>query len=146
MDVTTATWIVGVLGLVLMALLGGLQLVAAVRPRSEWTIVNVYGGEPSATDPTAYFAFNGGMAIADVALWAPIQIAGSIGMLFGQRWGFLLALAASLPYLYTAITIFIWDRDLRFRKPTLIYWLVVWAMWPVFGVIQGLYCFIRLLG
>ena len=67
-----------------MALLGGLQLVAAIRPRAEWTIDNVYGGSPDATDPRAYFAFNQGSAWADPFFWAPLQFAGSIGMVLGE--------------------------------------------------------------
>ena len=92
----------------------------------------------------AYFAFSQGYAYADVFLWAPLQFAGSIGMLAGQQWGFLLALVASIPYVYTAIPIFIWDRDLGFRENTLFYWLIVWGIWPLFGVIQFVYCFARL--
>jgi hypothetical protein len=132
-------------GLVLIVLLGGLQFVAVVRPRSAWTIENVYGGSPDTTDPTAYFAFNQGYAWADAIFWAPLQIAGSIGMILGYRWGFLLALVASAPFWYTAIPIFIWDRDLGFRKNTFTYWVFVWAMWPVFGIAEGIYCFVRLM-
>jgi len=146
MDVTAATWVVAIAGLALICLLSGLQLVAVVSPRGAWTIANVYGGTPESTDPTAYFAFNQGFAWADPFFWAPLQIAGSIGMLLGHRWGFLLALAASVPYVYTAISIFIWDRDLGFRKNTFSYWVIVWAMWPVFGIAEGIYCFARLNG
>lgn len=145
MEVTAATWVVGIAGLVLILLLGSLQLVAVLRPRSEWTIQNVYGGNPGSTDSRAYFAFNQGYAWADVFLWAPIQIAGSLGMLLGERWGFLLALVASVPYLYTAITIYIWDRDLGFRQNTFNYWVIIWGIWPAFGLIQGFYSLTRLL-
>jgi hypothetical protein len=145
MEVTALTWIIAIAGLVMMGLLAGLQLVAVIRPRSEWTIENVYGGDPSATDPIAYFAFNQGYAWADPLFWAPLQIAGSIGMLLGERWGFLLALAASVPFWYSAINIFVWDRDLGFRKSSFTYWVITWGMWPVFGVLSGVYCFIRLL-
>jgi len=144
-EVTALTWIVAIVGLVLIGLLAALQLVAVVRPRSEWTIKNVYGGSPEATDPKAYYAFNQGYAWADPFFWAPLQIAGSIGMLLGQRWGFLLALAASVPFWYTAIPIFIWDRDLGFRLNTFTYWVFVWGMFPIFGVLEGVYCFVRLL-
>ena len=144
MDVTLLTWIVALTGLALIVLLGALQLVAVLRPRSAWTIENVYGGDPSRTDPTAYFAFNQGVAWADPFFWAPLQIAGSIGMLLGQRWGFLLALVASVPFWYSAILIFVWDRDLGFRNPTVNYW-VVWGIWPVFGILEGVYCVVRLL-
>lgn len=144
MDVTALTWMVAIAGLILIGLLGGLQLVAVVRPRSTWTVQNVYGGEPNATDPTAYFAYNQGYAWADVFFWAPLQVAGSIGMLLGHRWGFLLALAASVPFVYTAVTNFIWDRDLGFRESTFTYWVIIWGIWPLFGVIEGVYCFVRL--
>jgi hypothetical protein len=81
MDVTPLTWIVAITGILLMTLLGGLQLIAAMRPRARWTIDNVYGGSPDATDPRAYFAFNQGSAWADPFFWAPLQIAGSTGMM-----------------------------------------------------------------
>ena len=146
MEVTFLTWFVAIAGLVLMLILGAMQFVALLRPRAEWTIENVYGGSPDATDPVAYFAFSQGFAWADPIFWAPLQIAGSIGMVLGHRWGFLLALMASVPFWYTSIQFFIWDRDLGFREKTAYYWVVVWGMWPVFGVISGIYCFVRLLG
>ena len=145
MDVTSWTWVVAVAGMALMGLLGAMELIALVRPRERWTIDNVYGGDPDATDPTAYFAFNRGLAWADVVFWAPLQFAGSIAMLAGQRWGFALALMASVPFWYTAIPIFVWDKDLGFRQNTLTYWVIVWGMFPAYGVIEGLYCLIRLL-
>jgi hypothetical protein len=144
-DVTVATWTIALVGLGLICLLAALQIVAVARPRAQWTIDNVYGGSPDATDPVAYFAFNQSFAWADPFLWAPLQIAGSIGMLLGERWGFLLALMASVPFWYSAVFFFLWDRDLGFRQNTLMYWLVIWGMWPAFGVIESLYCFVRLL-
>ena len=145
MEVTAATWLVAIAGLLLMFLLGGLQLVAVLRPRSAWTIENVYGGSPETTDPKAYFAFNQGYAWADAIFWAPLQIAGSIGMILGYRWGFLLALVASVPFWYTAIPIFIWDCDLGYRRNTFTYWVIIWGMFPAFGIVEGIYCFVRLM-
>jgi len=145
MDVTLLTWIVALTGIALIGLLGGLQWVAVLRPRTDWTMDNVYGARPDSTDPTAFFAFYQGMAWVDAVALMPLQIAASIGMLLGERWGFLLALIASVPFWYTAIAFFIWDRDLGFRKPTVNYWLVVWGMWPAFGLLEGVYAFVRLL-
>ena len=144
MDVTASTWIVAIAGLLIIGVLGGLQLVAVLRPRSAWVVENIYGGRPDDTDPTAYFAFNQGFAWADTVLLAPLQLAGSVGMLLGHRWGFLLALMASVPFWYSAIPIFIWDRDLGFRENTFMYWVVIWGVWPAFGIIEGVYTFARL--
>ena len=145
MEVTVLTWVVGTAGILLMTLLGGLRLVAVVRPRAKWTVENVYGGDPSKTDPKAFFAYNQGLAWADALFWAPVQLLGSIGMLFGMRWGFLLALIGSVPFWYTAIPIFVWDRDMGVRQPTVFYWVIVWSMFPAFGLLEGVYCFARLL-
>lgn len=145
MEVTVWTSVVAVAGLVIMCVLAALQLVAVLRPRHPWVVENVYGGRPDATDPTAYFAFNQGFARADTFLWAPLQIGGSIGMLLGERWGFVLALMASVPFWYSAIPVFVWDRDLGFRRNTVFYWVIVWGMFPAFGVLESAYCFVRLM-
>jgi hypothetical protein len=144
--VTPFTWLIAVLGFALMALLLPLQLVAVIRPRGAWTIANVYGGDPGSTDPKAYFAFNQGYAYADVFFWGPVQIAGCVGMVLGARWGFLLALIGSVPFWYTAVNFHTWNRALGITRPTLFYWVVSWGMWPAFGVLEMLYCFVRLLG
>lgn len=145
MEVTALTWIVAILGLLIIGILAALQFVAVLHPRTEWTIKNVYGSTPAGTDPKAYFAYNQGMAWADPFFWAPLQIAGSIGLLLGQRWGFLLALVASVPFWYSAILIYIWDRDMGFRENTFYYWVIVWGMFPAYGILEGVYTFIRLL-
>ena len=145
MDVTPMTWIVAISGLLLMGLLFAVQLVAVLSPRGAWTIQNVYGGSPEGTDPRAYYAVNQGYAWADVFFWAPLQFAGSIGMVLGHRWGFLFALMGSIPFVYTGITIFIWDRDMGFRKNTVNYWVFVWGMFPAYGLAESVYCFARLL-
>ncbi len=144
MEVTLTTWIVAILGLLLIGLLMVAQFVALIRPHGAWTIENIYGGGPESTDPKAYFAFNQGLAWADVVFWAPLQGIGGVGMLLGTRWGFLLALVGSVPFIYTAIPLFIWDRDMGFRKNTFSYW-IVWGIFPTYGVAEMAYCFWRLL-
>ena len=141
---TGVAWSVSVGVVVWVGLLRVGQSIGMLRFHAAGTTENIYGGTPDDTDPTAYFAFNQGMAWADVVFWAPFQIAGSLGMVLGARWGFLLALVASVPYWYTAITMFIWDRDLGFRRNTVGYW-GVWGMWPAFGLLQMTYCAGRLL-
>ena len=65
-------------------------------------------------------------------------------MLLGQQWGFLLGLMAAVPYVYTAVTIYVWDRDLGFRGRGWTYWVFIWGMFPAYGLMAGAYCFYRL--
>lgn len=139
------TKFVGILGLAITGILATAQFSAVLRPYDAWTIENVYGGNPDATDPKAYFAINQGWAYADSFFWAPIQLMGCVGMLFGRRWGFLLALIGSTPFWYTSVIIYIWDRDLGFRENSFYYWVVIFGMFPVYGIVEGVYCFVRLL-
>ena len=145
MEVSLFTWVIAIVGLLLMGVLMVLQSIALLKPHIAWTGQNVYGGDPESTDPKAYFAFNQGFALADALYWGPLQIAGSVGMLMGERWGFLLALIGSVPFWYTAILFLIWDRDLGFRQNTFSYWFLVWGLFPLFGVSEMVYCFVRLL-
>jgi hypothetical protein len=145
-EVTVWTVAVAVAGLVVGGVLMTAQVIAVFRPRAKWTIDNIYGGSPDNTDPVAFFAFNQGLAWADVFFWLPIQLVGSVGMLLGQKWGFLMALVGSVPFWYTAITIYFWDRALQIRKNTFVYWVLIWGVFPAFGVTEGIYCFLRLLG
>ena len=145
MDVTPSTYAVAIAGIAIFSLLGGLQFVAVLRPKGDWVFKNVYGGDPGATDPKAYFAFNIGFAWADAVFWLPLQLAASVGMMLGENWGFLLAIAASTPFWYTAIQFFVWDRALGIAEPTFSYWVIKWAMFPVFGIIQLAYAVSRML-
>ena len=144
MTVTFWTVLIAAAGALIMTVLATLQTIAVLRPKSKWVVRRVYGGHPNATDPVAYFAYNLGLARADVFLWAPLQFAGSAGMLLGERWGFLLALMASVPYWYSAIPILTWDRRLGYADANLWYWLK-WAVFPVYGLAASAYCFARLI-
>ena len=54
-----------------------------------------------------------------------------------------MALMGSVPFVYSAFLLFIWDRDLGYRKNNVAYW-VSWTVFPAFGVLELVYCFIRL--
>ena len=34
---------------------------------------------------------------------------------------------------------------MRFRRNTLLYWAIVWGLFPAFGLIEGAYCLARFL-
>ncbi|MDC1142132.1 hypothetical protein OAU50_03500 [Planctomycetota bacterium] len=144
MELTTNAMVLAIVGTALMTLLFALQLIAVVRPESPWTIKNVFKGDPDTTDRKAYFAFNKGLAWADVIFWGPLQFASCIGILACERWGYVFAMGSAVPFIYTGITLFVWDREMGIRESTTSYW-ALWAVFPVFGAIQFLYCSWRLL-
>ena len=145
MEATQSTYLVAIAGLLIIGLLMIFQLIALLKPDSEWVKKSVYGGSFENSDPKACFAFYRGFALADVFTWGPLQVIGSIGMLMGEHWGFLIALVGSVPFWYSSIPFFIWDREMGFRKKGFNYWFFTWGMFPLFGVVETLYCLVRLL-
>ena len=146
MAVTRATVVVAVFGVVTMGILFFAQLCAVLAPQSQWTIDNIYGGNITVTDSTAYFAYHQGWAKIDVFFACPLQFLASYGMLRGRKWGFLMALAAAVPPFYSSVPIFIWDREkMGGRENTIEYWAFVWGQFPLLGLVEGIYCFLRLL-
>ena len=101
---------------------------------------DAFSGLPSWSSVTGF------IVLMAVPLFGLLLVNEFLTSLLGSTGWFLLALAASVPFWYTAIQFYIWDRDLGFREDTLYYWIVVWGMWPAFGLIQGAYALWRLLG
>ncbi len=144
MEVTILTWAVALAGVAIIGALGVAQIIALLRPRARWTIEAIYGGRPEDTDPVAYFAFNQGFAWVDAVFWLPLQLVGSFGMVLGAKWGFLLALMASVPFWYSAVPLLIWNRALGIQKNTARDW-IAWGVFPAYGLVSGGYCLGRLL-
>ena len=97
------------------------------------------------TDPKAYFAWNVGFAWADVVVTLPLQLIAGAGVFRGKRWGYALLVAASVPYVYSALPCLVWDRSFHVDQPTIFWWAIVFALWPVFGLLQFIIAFLVLL-
>ena len=89
MEVTRATIVVALFGVITMGILFVAQLIAVLAPHTQWTIDNVYGGNIAATDSTAYFAYHQGWAHVDVGFACPLQFLASYGMPSWTKVGFL---------------------------------------------------------
>ena len=87
------------------------------------------------------------LAWADWILFMPVLVAGIIGVLFGQAWGYALFAAAGTIQLY--INIFLWFFERDFVYPAvgpLAYYTYNWGNFVYWGTAALVYVLLRLNG
>jgi hypothetical protein len=94
---TIVTWILVIFGFITCLPLFTAQLVIILRPQSQQA-KNILIGKGEDWRDKTHFRSALGMAWADWLLFNPILVAGSIGVILGHLWGYVLWAAAALIY------------------------------------------------
>ena len=143
---TIITWVLVVFGLVTCLPLFGAQLVMLFKPSSQKASDILIGKGKEWRDKT-HFHSALGMAWADWLLLAPLLMAGSVGVLSGHLWGYVLWAAAGAISLY--INIVLWILEKKYVYPSqgpLIYYTYYWGFFIYWGTAVLIYSTLRLAG
>ncbi len=146
MHPTSVTWALVVFGIVTLIPLFLAQLSMLVRPDSEGTKNLLIGKGEDWRDKT-HFRMSLGGAWADWLFLTPLFLAGSIGVLLGQPWGYVLFGAAGACSLY--VNIILWFTEKAYVYPTrgpLRYYTYYWGSFVYWGALALAYSAIRLSG
>jgi len=144
---TVFTWILVGLGFVfIVLLLLYAQLLTVLQPQSRRTKDLVIGKGEDWRDRT-HFRFAYGAAWADLVVQLPLLSAGSIGVLLGQAWGYLLWAGAGAILVY--ISLILWFVEREYVYPAWGPWAYYSFYWgfPVYwGIAVVVYSVLRLSG
>ena len=146
MQPTAFTWALVVFGLVTMVPLVSAQLSMLIRPDGEKTRELLVGKGEDWRDDTHY-RFSLGAAWADWLFYAPVFVAGSIGVLMGQAWGYVLYGASGACSLY--INIILWFSEKQYVYPSrgpLRYYTYYWGFFVYWGALALVYSALRIAG
>lgn len=146
MQATLVTWALIVFGVVTLMPLIWAQLSMLVRPESQATRDLIIGKEEDWRDKT-HFKMALGAAWADWLFFAPLFVAGSIGMLLAQPWGYVLFGAAGACSLY--INIILWFTEKEYVYPPrgpLRYYTYYWGFFVYWGAFALAYSVARISG
>ncbi|MFH1037217.1 MAG: hypothetical protein V1789_00920 [PVC group bacterium] len=144
---TVVTWIIVVSGLVsiFLPILYG-QLLMVRHPRSQKTRNLMIGKGEDWRDRT-HLRFSLGAAWADLILWLPLILAGSIGVLLGRTWGYALWTAGGAISVYINIILWFSEREYVFpANGPLKYYTYYWGFFVYWGIATVLYSIVRLIG
>ena len=145
MKPTKITWILVVFGILLILIpMIYVQALMVSQPQSQRT-KDILIGQGEEWRNETHFRTAYGYAWADIVVWFPLLIAGSIGVLKGKRWGYALWLAGGSISLY--INIVLWFSEREYVLPSqgpLVYYTYYWGFFVYWGIAVILYSVYRL--
>lgn len=122
------------------------QLLMVLWPHSRITKDFIIGRGEDWHNET-HFHMSYGAAWADLVVWLPLLVAGSIGVLMGQTWGY--ALWATSGAISVYINIILWFSERKFVYPPLgplAYYTIYWGFFMYWGIAVMAYVVLRLAG
>jgi hypothetical protein len=144
---TLITWILVIFGVVfIFLLLLYAQLLMVLRPRSQATKDMIIGKGEDWRNET-HLRVSYGAAWADIVIWFPLLVAGSVGVLLGQAWGYALSAASGAISVY--ISIILWFSEREYVYPAqgpLRYYTIYWGFFVYWGIAVVVYAALRLAG
>ena len=147
LEPTLITWILIVFGAVFIFLLivyG--QILMVTQPHSQKTKNLMIGKGEDWRDKT-HLRFSYGAAWADLIFWLPLLVAGSIGVILGQSWGYGLWAASGAISVYINIILRFSEYEYVYSKyGPLVYYTLFWGFFVYWGLAVIAYSVLRLAG
>jgi hypothetical protein len=146
MQPTIVTWILVIFGAITMAPVAIVYLVFLSRPHSLRSKKIMIGEGEDWRDKT-HFRSALWLAWADLLLVFPLLISGSIGVILGHAWGYVLWGAVGSISLY--INIVLWFQEKEYVYPSrgpLVYFTYYWGFFVYWGALALAYSAMRLSG
>jgi hypothetical protein len=146
MKPTFVTWILVVFGVVTLVPLFWAQLAMLIRPGSRETSDLIIGKGEDWRDKT-HFRLALGAAWADWLFFGPVFVAGSIGVLLGEVWGYVLFGTAGACSVYINITLWFTEKDYVYPAVgPLRYFTYFWGFFGYWGALALAYSVSRMAG
>ncbi len=146
MEPTIVTWVLVLFGLITFGPVTAVYLAFLRDPNSPEAKDLIIGQGEDWRDKT-HFRFALGMAWADIVIFARLFASGSLGVLFGQAWGYVLFGAAGTISIY--INVVLWFGEKEYVYPSrgpLRYFTYYWGFFMYWGVLALTYSALRVGG
>ena len=143
---TAATWILVIFGAITLVPLALAQLVILLKPHSPLASDLLVGKNQAWRDET-HFRLAYGCALGDWLILLPLAVAGSVAVINGYPWGYLLWSAAAAITLY--INTVLWFVERQYVLPAfgpLAYYTYYWGFFMVWSAAAFCYALLRLSG
>jgi hypothetical protein len=143
---TRLTWILVIFGAITLLPLVVAQLSILMRPDSQHT-KNILIGKGEDWRDRTHFRSAYGFAWADWVLLVPLGVAGSIGVLLGRPWGYVLWAAAGTLSLYVNVVLWFLEKEYVYpSRGPLAYYTYYWGFYVLWGAAALGYSALRLSG
>ena len=147
-NTTMITWIIAIFGAITFLPLFGAQFVMILKPKSQKAKDLIIGKGEDWRDKT-HFKSAKAFAWADLLVLFPLIIAGSIGVVLSQSWGYVLWIASGFIAIY--FNILTWVLEKEYTYPSygpLTYYTYYWGFflyWGVAAIVYSVYLLFELM-
>lgn len=146
LEPTIITWILVIIGLIIYAPALYMQLLAVRDPYSQKVKDLLIGKGEDYADRT-HFLFCQGSGWADLIMQFPPLIGGSLGVILGRPWGYMLWLAVAAIAAYISIVLWFIDGEHVYPKcGPLAFYTYYWGIWLYWSVAVIAYSLLRING
>ena len=146
MQATLVTWALVGFGVVTLIPLFVAQVSMLTRPDSKETR-NLLIGKGEDWRNKTHFRMSLGAAWADWLFLAPLFVAGSVGVLLGQSWGYILFGAAGACSLYINVILYFTEKEYVYpTRGPLRYFTYYWGFFVLWGASALVYSVVRVAG
>jgi len=143
---TIITWILVVFGGITMLPLFVAQLTILFNPQGQQARDILIAKGADWRNET-HFRFSLGAAIADWMVLVPLLIAGSIGVMLGTTWGYLLWACAGICSLYINVILYVMEKAYVYpSRGPFAYYTYYWGFFVIWGTLAVVYSALRLSG
>ena len=140
---TIITWIIAIFGMIVFLPLMGVQLFVILKPDSKNTKDMVIGKGEDWRDKT-HFKSAIAFAWADWLVIMPLLIAGNIGVLAGQQWGYIIWIILGAISIYYSIIFWIMEKEYTYPScGPLAYYTYYWGFFLYWGIAAVIYSVLR---
>jgi hypothetical protein len=145
LKLSVLTWILVIFGVVFIFIpIAYVQFNVAVNPDSQRTKDMIIGRGEDYRDNT-HVRVSYGIAISDLIFWLPILAAGSIGVILGRKWGYILWGVSGSISVYISIVLLFTEYQYVFPAVgPLMYYTIIWGFFVYWGVAAIVYATLRL--
>ena len=142
---TVLTWILVIFGVVFIFIpMVYVQFNMAVKPDSQQTKDMIIGKGEDYRDKT-HVRVSYGLALSDLIFWLPLLAAGSIGVILGRKWGYILWGVSGAISVYISIILLFTEREYVYPAVgPLVYYTIFWGFFVYWGVAAVAYATLRL--
>ena len=146
MDPTIVTWLLVVFGVITLLPLATAQLAFLLSPHSDRSKEWLIGKDEEWRDKT-HFRFSLGAAWADWLIAIPTFAAGSVAVLLGESWGYVLFGVAGAMSLYINVILWFMEKDYVYpSRGPLRYFTYYWGFFVYWGAFAMAYSALRIGG
>ncbi len=141
---TIVTWVLSIIGVIIYLPALYIQTLAICKPYSQ-KVKDMLVGKGGDYHDKTYFNFCQGTGWADLTISIPLAIIGSIAVLSGQSWGYMIWFAGAFITIYIHfVLIFIEGKHIYTKWCPLAFFTYAWGIWVYWAIVVIIYSLIRI--